>query len=188
MKMEITLDGNQLGGTIEETFKHLTSEQMKEIAKGVATQWFTELNDIPGHQKAFEESLIDKFRTSDQYNAFNKSDEEIRRSYDFKHDLRGYKNPQGQIITKITDEVLKHIRDEVKDKIQKDDFINELISTTVAEIKKDFPKFVHDAITAFFCSHMQSIGDGIQLALTQSSSTAEILKQITEKLGIQNPY
>jgi hypothetical protein len=182
MKIEMTVDGSQLGDTIIKTFENLSPEQHQQIAKEVCAQWFLGLNTAKSHREAFEANTIENIRSSESYYR-DKTDADIRSNYRFQDEMKKYKNPQTEIVSNSTREVNALVIKAIQEEVVKNEEIKKIVEAVGAEIKANFKNYVHDALMAFMCGHMGSIANGIQQALVQSSNADNLAQNVARRLN-----
>lgn len=196
MKVELTIDSSNIGETLVDLFKNLPQEKKEEIASQVLEKWLTQPYDI--ERKAAGQKIIRELRergdstwkdNSDEYR--KKKDEEIYGSYEFSQRMRNFKSSKEEMILSITQSSIEHYKKITQEKIQNDEQLKKIMEIAFEEIKKDFPKYVHDAICSFFINNMFVIQSGMQEGLQKSNKSLEMNKAIAEHLGMnlgQNNY
>ncbi len=189
MKIELNIEASQLGDTVIDVFKNLTKKEKKDLAEKVLLQWLSEPYDVERNIAAT--ATIEKIKrvgdtiyVDGHKNPNSLTDDQIKSSREFKEQVGDFKSSRDIMIAEITEEAIKHYKEMIPEEIKNDKQLEKIMNETMKVIKTDFPKFVHDAMIAWFAHNMTSMASGISAALTQSSNSEEMAKQIGEKVGI----
>lgn len=193
MKVELNIETSQLGDTIIDVFKNFTKKEKKEMAEKVLMKWLTEPYEIERSIKIADaiKKIKDKGDTIYSGGIYKKpsllTDEQIADTNECSREMENFKSSRDIMIEEITSEAIKHYKKIIPEKIENDKQLEKVMKATTGVIKEDFPKFVHDAMIAWFAHNMSSMANGINTALQQSSNAEAMAKGIAERTGI-NQY
>lgn len=185
MKVELQIDAANMGETVVDMFKNLPAEKREELATKVLHDWLREpyeVEKLTADRAALEYA---RARNSGYHGSANKTDEDLRGGYEYREFYAKHKSSRQLMIEEITKATIEHHKKAVVEQIKADPQMNAVLTETIASIKENFPKYVHDAMIAWFASHLQSMGSGISQALMQSSAAENQVKQIAQRVGLQ---
>jgi hypothetical protein len=160
MKVELQIDGSQMGETIQQVFNNLTKEQQLELARNTMLEWLKSPIDFERQlyeRQALEE--VKKSRSGGFYN--NNSDAEIMNGYEFREKMRTFKSTKEKMIAEITEATIRHYKETVSELVAKDEQIQAMLAVVKEELKNAFPKMVQDAMMIWFASKMDSIATAL---------------------------
>ena len=183
MEVRLNIDSGNLGETVVDLFHQLSPETRQQVATDVLREWLREPYEVEAQmldRQAIEE--VRKNYTGYQNKVLD--DRECRDHYRFREIRDRQKSTRHLMVEQITAAVIRHHKKVVTDEIQRDPQIQAVLQETLVSIRENFPKFVHDAMVAWFSSHMQQLGQGIGEALVQSRQTAAMTQRIAEKVQV----
>ena len=192
--MDITLkiDSSNLGETVVDLFKNISTEKKEALATEILSNWLKEPYDI--ERKAFEEEAkreaLKKVLAPSSYSDYDRKNygtmETIHNSEQYRSLMRGFVSTKEEMVKAITEEATKIYREKVVEYVKTDKQLQKVMDATMETVKEDFPKFVHDAMMYWFAQQMSTSMMQAGNALAQSSNTNEMVKQICEKVGLQH--
>lgn len=189
MQVTLNIDAN-LAGSVAEVFAELTPEDKKHLALAVMREFIAEPHKA--ERGAFEATLIADFRernveiyvVNGRRGAKDLSDAQIRGSSEFRDRTEKFKSTRETLIEEITKATIETYRAEVKRVVENDPQIQAVKERVIAAIREDFPKYVHDAMAAWFVSGLTSMQSGMMAALMQAGNAEQFSKSIADKLQI----
>lgn len=176
MEVKLQIDGEQLKGTVEEVFQHLTAEQKQELARSVLFEF---LKNPPPYTNAERRSFAYDLAKESQTGGWAPSDYHINEKLKLVP-----KSPHETLLRQLLEQCLAYQKQQIAEFIKTDATVQETVKQVSEELKACFPKFVHDAMMAFMCGHMQSIGNALVATTTQTSQLTFDLEKIKERLGM----
>lgn len=180
MKVELQIDGSQMGDTIQEVFKNLTPEQRTELAKSAMMEWLK--SPIDFERCVYESKLIEEIRNDRHGYYKNKSDAEIRDNYDFRERVKKFRSTKEKMVEEIVAETIRSYKESVKELISKDEQIQAMLAVVREEIKKSFPAMAQDAITVWFASNMDSIATTL-IQMKHNDGFGSFSRDLQERLN-----
>jgi hypothetical protein len=191
MQVTLNIDAN-LAGSVAEVFAELTPADKKQLALAVMEKFIAEPHKA--EREAFENSLILRLQTSGVETWVNgryqntKDAHEIRQSTAFKDASAKFKSTRETLIEEIIKATIETYRAEVKRVVESDPQIQAVKERVIAAIREDFPKYVHDAMAAWFVSGLTSMQSGMMAALMQAGNAEQFSKSIAQKLQLPGAY
>jgi hypothetical protein len=178
MKIELNIDAANIGDTVVDMFKNLTPEKRDELAREVINRWF----DMPygAEKEMHERSGVLKMQAMSEHK--NKSDSECRKSWEFDKIAGEFKDTRALFLKETVELVSKGVIQVVAERLKNDPEIQKMVDAVTADVKVNFPKYVHDAMIAWFCGNMNSMAQGMSSALFQSGNTQQQLNDLTKRL------
>lgn len=147
--LELPLDGSS--PNLKEIVESLSVEDKKEIAHEVIKEWL--MNDFPMEKKHKEDQVVKNLRSKSGYGGYknsDKTDEEIKGTYEFKKAMKDFKSTREILIEDTLKEMKGEIREYVLDQIKGHEQ-TEIIQKAISEaVKEDFPEL----IMRLFASHV----------------------------------
>lgn len=193
VQVTLNIDAN-LAGSVAEVFAELTPADKKQLALAVMEKFIAEPHKA--EREAYELSVIQDLRDrkveiytgsySSRKSADSLSDAEIRSSSEFRDRLAKFKSTRETLIEEITKAAVETYRSEVKRVVESDPQIAAVKEKVIAAIREDFPKYVHDAMSAWFVAGLTSMQTGMMSALMQAGNAEQFSKHIMQKLQIPN--
>lgn len=178
MKVELNIEGSQLGETVVDLFKNLDADQRKEVAKSVLESWLRQPIDV--ERQVYETALIAEIRTDRNY--ANDTEASIRNNYRFTEKMKGFKSTREEMVKEVTTQAIAHFKEMITEKIKTDPQIQKLWEATSETLKADFPNIARDAMIAFFCTNMTQMAAGVQQALWSSQNSERLMGEVRQKL------
>lgn len=182
MNINLEIKADQIGDTVIDVFKSLSEDQKKEVASKIMEKWMKDPISI--ERDVIEQKVIDDLRNKEDY-LKKQSDAEIRANYRFRDAMKNQRGTKEAMILSVMESVSSYFKSSVDEMIKNDEAIKNMLEVVKDEIRTNYPKFVHDAMIAFFAGHMQNIGQGITQALMQTDNNQNMMKNIANKLNIQ---
>lgn len=185
MKVEIEIEASQMGETVVELFNSITAEEKKQIAIDIMSD-FLKNPYKRGAEENREKALTDILENGTSWDKKTLSELGSRDEM-LKHSLVTNKaekmpNVKGQMIENVTDAVKKHLLEHVDIMVKSDPEVQEILKVTMEVIKKDLPKYMHDAMMAWFCSHMDMVASSASTALMQSTNAMNFASTVQQRL------
>lgn len=187
MQVTLNIDAN-LAGSVAEVFAELTPADKKQLALAVMERFISEPHKA--EREAFEASVIAEARELNveiDYRgsrAKDAAEKEIRTSRFFTERVSKFKSTRETLIEEITKAAVETYRAEVKRVVESDPQIQAVREKVIASIREDFPKYVHDAMAAWFVSGLTGMQGGMMAALMQAGNAEQFSKNIAQKLQI----
>lgn len=178
MEVKIEIDASHLSNEVKEIFSVLTTEEKKIMANEVMRSVLIETKDLD--KPIYEEKILKELK-EDSYNK-NKSDEQIKNGYQFNDKMKYYKSYKNELMDALVKEVKEYAKEHIKELIANDPEIKKATEETMNYIKSNFSAFVHDAMVAHFCQSMNTVTQGIGLALTQTEQLNRATQELHQRL------
>lgn len=159
-QITINLSPEQLGKFSENiigVFNELSVDEKKDIAKQVMQSW---LNDpVKIEESARERDIIWSMRNQSYYR--DKSDSEIKNSWEFKDNVRKYKTSKETMVIAIVDEVKNHYKNVATELAKNDPQFAELMTKVSDDLRIQLPDIVRKAMTDFMMNNMSMWQNGM---------------------------
>jgi hypothetical protein len=189
MQVTLNIDAD-MAGSVKEVFAELTSADKKTLARAVMEKFIAEPHKA--ERAAFEATIVSDLieRNAEIYTGYGRKDaikcteEQIRSSSEFLERVAKYKSTREILIEEIITATIETYRSEVKRLVQSDPQIAAVKEKAIAQIRDDFPKYVHDAMAVWFVNGMNAMQGGMLAALNQAGSAQQFAKNLAEKLKI----
>ena len=182
MEVKLSIDSGNLGETVVDMFQKLTPETREKVAADVLREWLREPYEVEAH--LLDQRAIDEVRKNNTgYGNKRLDDQECRDHYRYRDIRARQKSTRQTMVEQITEAVIEHHKKVVVEEIQNDPQIQAVLKATLDTVRENFPKFVHDAMIAWFSSHLTQLGNGISTALMQSTRTEDLTKRIAQHVG-----
>lgn len=190
MQVTLNIDAN-LAGSVADVFAALSVDERKQLAMAVVEKFLAEPN--AAERKAHEATVIQKmiddnteiyYSYGNNKRAATMKPEELLGTNEFKKRMEGYKSTRDVLIAEITNAACAQYRESVSKLVKEDPKIQAIKEAVLAEIRKDFPAYVHDALAAWFVEGMTSMKDGMMRAIMQTQSAESFQKRVTERLQL----
>ena len=138
--IQVTFNLPLEGGSpsVKEVFDSLSEEDKKEIAKEFIEKWISE--DHQYEKQVKEKEVIKKIGNESYYK--DKSEEDIRNSYNFRNEMKEFTSMKDQMIKDISSEMLKQVNKSVNDTVRSDEYVNTLKSVVNDLLEDEFPSTV----------------------------------------------
>lgn len=179
MKVELTIDANQMGDTLVDLFKNLTVEQKESVALKVLSDWLKEPLDV--ETRALDSDAILYARNKYSYNK-EKSPEDVRKSSEYADYIKSHPSTRSLMVKEISTQVIEFHKKQITENIQSDPEMTKIMDATLETIKENFPKFVHDAMIAYFTTQMGSVMSGLSQALFQSQQAENLSREVHKRI------
>jgi hypothetical protein len=179
MKVELNIDAGNIGETVIEMFKNLTTEQKEAVSLKVLQDWLTEPDTI--HRQALHVQAMAFVR--ERGYGRNDTEQEIMAGRGYKEFVTAHPTAKTRMVEEITSATIAHQKTVIEQIIKTDPEMNRIMSATLETIKENFPKIVNDAMIAWFCGNMSTMANAVQQTMMQSQSTQEVVRQIQARLG-----
>jgi hypothetical protein len=182
MQITMNIDASQMSENLVDILKTLTENQRKEIAKETLLAWLKEPNDK--EHSAYSREIINTIR-ADRWNEKYKtcSDLEIMETYDYKQKIKNFPTTKEIMVKTITQETIKFYQEEISKFIKKDETVRTILEITLAKIKDDFPKYIHDTLVHHFATELSALGPKIASAVFQVTRNSETIEQLQQNLA-----
>jgi len=184
MEVKLSIDSENLGETVVDMFQRLTPETKEKVATDVLREWLREPYEVEA--SLLDQRAIDEIRKDNTgYGNKRLNNQECRDHYRYREVRDRQKSTRQIMVEQITGAVIEHHKKVVIEEIQNDPQIQTVLKATLDTVRENFPKFVHDAMIAWFSSHLTQLGNGISTALTQSLRTEDLTRQIAQRVRAQ---
>lgn len=194
MKVELNIDSTTLGPTVQDVFNQLTPEQKQQLALEVMRGFLTEPHGA--ERIAYEQKLFDGWRRTGarlraqwgyanphgDIDAAAASDDTLRHTDAYVEQMKGFTSTRSVLVAEITKAAIATYRESAEALVKADPQLQAVLAQVLDEVRKDFPKYVHDAMIAWFCSNLTRMGEGIGQALMQSSQAAQLSDDVLRRL------
>lgn len=179
MKVELNIDASNIGETVIDLFKNLSEDQKRDITLGIIKNWF----DMPygAERELKEQQAIAEYRRKNPSQA-DAPDYRIKDNWEIKSIMGKFRGAREQFLFEANKQVVELVKAGVTERLKVDPEIQKMVDSVTEEVKKDFPKFVHDAMIAWFCGNMHAMAGGISQALMQSRDAENISKSVYERI------
>lgn len=186
MKVELEIPAEHLGETVVDLFKSLGDDSKKHIAEKVMAGFleggrFTEM-ELAG----FRQQAIADVRRNDNrgYGSFDPDDYYYKPKIAARiAELQVLHGASRVALAKgFAAEVHAHFSAEVKRLVAEDPEIQAAIKATVETVKELFPKYVHDAMLAYFSGQMGAVMQDVQTAMMAIDGSDQRLQLLEQKL------
>jgi hypothetical protein len=190
MQVTLNIDAN-LAGSVAEVFAQLKPEDKRSLALAIMEKFLSEPHTL--ERAAFEAEVISDIRDRNEEiwtsgygrrlaSACNEA--EIRGSSDFRDRLAKYKSTRERMVEAITGAAIDSYRAAAKSLVESDTQIEKVKGEVLEQIRQDFPKYVHDAMAAWFVQGLVNMKDGMMQALMQAHTNEAFRNSVTEKLRL----
>lgn len=190
MQVTLNIDAN-LAGSVKEVFDALKPEDKRQLALAVMEKFMAEPHQAERQQcevtliAAMRERGTEVYADGFGYTKCTSlTDDKIRSTREFRDRMTEYKSTRDVMIAEITTLTIQTYRAEVKRLVESDPQIAAMRETVLVKIKEDFPKYVHDAMAAWFVQGLTNMQEGMMKALMQASSAENFAKEITDRLRL----
>jgi len=178
MKIELNIDQTTLGPTIEDVFKTLSQEDKAALAKQVMLEFLNTPHN--GERKVHEAEVVKGIKLDPYYRDW--TEERIRSNYVFTEKMGQWQSTHNKMVRAISDAAVAEYRAQAKELVQNDEQLKQVAVVVMEEIRKDFPKFVHDAMMAYFVEQMNGMSQGLIKSLCQANNAESLTQQINQRL------
>lgn len=184
MELKLNISDADFGAELKQIIDSLTLEEKKEIAKEVMVKCLNEITDCQRTLMEKEKQVFEQIKN--QMSSYDtdksKTPEQLRTHYKYAALMLEVKSPKEEAIKEILFAATSSFKEQAKNLIDTDEKLKQLWDVTSEEIKKDFPKFIHDAMMYWFSSHLGNMQMGIQNSLMQAQNAAFSLKTIESRM------
>lgn len=180
MNITIDIEANQISDSVKNILDSLTQEQKQTVAATILKEWLTTPNDFERIVK--EKDTIERLK-NDSYNR-NKSEDEIKRSYDFTRAMAEYKSTREIMVKEIITATIDHYKAVVTSIVASDSQIQEMKKQVIETVKNEYPKIIHDAMILSISSQLVPMISHVHNALFQSQQTCELVKKLGSQLNL----
>ena len=151
MQVNLTIDAAQLGETVVDVFKSLSSEQRQEIAVAVLREWLMQPNDA---EFIKDDIFAMQAARSLSYYLRDKADAEVRKSEEYRKAIARSTNPKTQMIRFVRDEAVSQFQASVKEMVASDPQIQKMRDAVCEVVRENFPRVVHDAMVLWVAANL----------------------------------
>lgn len=182
MEVKLDIDSANLGGTVQEVFNNLNTDEKKELAREVLLKFLQEPYDY--ERKVYEQQVVERLKKTDYHR--NDSESQIRSSYRFREAMGSYKSQRDVMVEQIVSNTIEFFKNGIAKDLEEDEQIQKMRDEVCKYIKENFSKFVHDAMVAWFCGNMSSISNGIVNSLVQGDMNKSMIEEIKSSIGMSS--
>jgi hypothetical protein len=184
MKIEIEIGEGNVGQSVQEILATLGAEERKTLAREVMMKWLA--NTLHSDEREVKErEVVARIQKENQSSFYNKDETpgQIRGGYKFQEAMRGWKSSRDVLVEQVGAEITLYYKDHVKSIVEGDPTLQQMREKIGKLVLEQYPKMVHDALIAWFTSHMQTVLEGAARASIQIPQIEEFQKKLIEKLG-----
>jgi len=179
MKITFEVPLKDSSPSLEDIFKSLTKENKIKIAKDVFKEWLS--SDLPFERKNYEQKVIKKLLEEKTYSGKNRyrDEENARKSYDFKREMKNFVSVKDKIIEELIDEMKKDIKNEITNIIKTHPERKKLEDQVTLLISEKFPELI---LKIFSITLISDFRQNINNNFTELLSISGDMDQIKQKL------
>ena len=187
MAIQITfnIDSANIGNTVEDVFKSLTSDDKRELARGIMLEVLTKPNDA--ERKAFEQRVIDgliaEYSNAGYHSDRIRDESAARASYRFRERMQKFESTRDRMMRMIVEETTKQYRDMVSELVKNDEQSQAALAAAQAEFTKAFPTLCQQAMNSFFVSRMAEISVAMNAAFAEQTNLAMFSSNVRNALA-----
>jgi hypothetical protein len=184
MKIEIEIGDGNVGQSVQEILATLGSDDRKALAREVITKWLADTLHT-NEREVKESEVIAKIQTNNQSSSYKRDEtvSEIRTSYAFRELMNTWKSSRDIMVGQIGAEVANYYKEQVKAVVEGDPTLQRMREEVGKLVVELFPKMVHDAVTAWFGIHIETIVRGAMQASIQLPEISKFQEQVAQRLG-----
>lgn len=182
MKVELNIDPSLLDLDINELFKTLTEEQIKDIALQVTKDYLTQPFEIQIRAKEKEE--IDRIRrnASSYLKSQYETDDGVRASYEYIRWKSEYKDSRTLLLKEINQAAAQAQKEAIKQLITDNEQIQNAIKEQVEIFKKNIPNLVQQAMVGMFTKHLAEMSYNVETLMSQQAQAINDIASINDRL------
>lgn len=184
MQLTINVSEADFGHELKEIMDSLSPEEKKDIAREVLSKALNEVTDSQRTLREKEEEVFVKIRKG-FYNEKDKQQpaEQLRTHYDYKKLMEATKSTKELALEDILKSAVATFKELSTTMVKEDEELKKIWIAATAQIKEDFPKYVHDAVVYYFASQLDSMKNGIMSASMMAQNAAMSIESIRQRLG-----
>lgn len=189
MQVTINIDSTNVGETLLDLFKNLSSEKKEELALSVMKEWLQSPEFFEERNK--EQIIIDEFKKGIRQPYYygskydeNTPDETIMRDEKFKKALETYRNSKQIFVEDIKNEIVSYYKKYIKEQIIDNDRLNKIKEESYNEVAKQFPSIVIECMMLAFISNIKDLQGLIFNSANRSLMNDSMISAIRQKLNI----
>lgn len=184
MKIEIEIGEGNVGQSVQEILSTLGAEERKVLAREVMLKWLAETlhSDERGIK---EQEVIARIQKENQTSSYSRDETpgQIRGGYKFQDAMRGWKSSRDVLVELFSAEITRYYQEQVKAVVEGDPILQGIREKIGQLVLEQFPKMVHDAVIAWFTSHMQTVLEGAARANLQIPEIDKFRQELAQRLG-----
>lgn len=160
INITIPVDASSLSLSAEQIVAQLTPEQRSEVALQLYRDWFKIAEPVQRAER--ERAVIAEIRKESSRYSFGssgreKTDDEIRKEYDFRRKMDDYKTPHDVFVAEATKKVQEVLRVEADRAIAQDSAIQALREKMLADLPEMLMVALKDAAQRWATSQLQQL-------------------------------
>lgn len=210
MQVTLNIDASQMGDTVLDIFKNLTTEQRSELAMSMMKQWFADPIDF---EKAnwIQQEIMDIKKTwtkpcgndywspsvPEKFKSFNldwtlkskiekgiATDEEIMFSAEFqKYMVQNFTSTRDMMVQIVIEEARKVFNTHVSTFVKEDPQMEEIKNTALQEVVRAFPEMAQHALVSYFIANMNGMANQLNNMNALMPSMQYSLQNVLNKLN-----
>lgn len=184
MKIEIEIGEGQVGQSVHEILATLGPDDRKAVAREVIIKWLADTLHT-NEREVKESEVIARIQRDNQSSHYERNDTvgQIRGGYKFQEQMRGWKSSRDVLVEKVGAEITDYYKEQVKAVVEGDPTLQRMREEVGKLVVELFPKMVHDAVTAWFGIHIETIVRGAMQASLQLPEITKFQEQVAQRLG-----
>lgn len=184
MKIEIEIGEGNVGQSVQEILDTLGPEERKAMAKEVMVKWLADTLHL-NEREIKERDVVARIQKENQASSYSRDETpgSIRSGYKFKDAMSGWKSSRDVLVDQVGAEITRYYQDQVKAIVEGDPTLQGMREKIGQLVLEQFPKMVHDALIAWFTSHMQTVLEGAARASLQIPEIQKFQQDLIQKLG-----
>lgn len=184
MKIEIEIGEGQVGQSVQDILATLGPDDRKAMAREVMTKWLADTLHADERQVR-ESEVIAKIQHDNKSSNYDRNDtvEQIRSGYKFRDMMGTFKSSRDVLVGQVGAEVINYYKDHVKAMVEGDPTLQRMRDEVGKLVVELFPKMVHDAVTAWFGIHIETIVRGAIQASLQLPEISKFQQEVAQRLG-----
>jgi hypothetical protein len=185
MQITLNIDSANIGGTIEQVFFALTSEEKKELARSVMLQALS--TPMSAERDAFERKVVDQLIAETANETYHNNRitnvEEARKHYKYRERMAAFKSSSERMVEEITRAAIGHYKEQVTEMVKEDEQLNKLYEGIRTQMVANFPNMVQAAMASHFASQMGQLSNGIMAAYSVNANLQNLGSSIQQQLS-----
>jgi len=184
MKIEIEIGEGNVGKSVEDILATLGPEERKAMAKEVMVKWLADTLHL-NEREIKEREVVARLQAENQSSSYIREETpgQIRSGYKFQDAMRGWKSSRDVLVDKVGAEITRYYQEQVKALVEGDPTLQGMREKIGQIVVEQFPKMVHDALIAWFTSHMQTVLEGAVKASLQIPDIQKFQQDLVQRLG-----
>lgn len=184
MKIEIEIAGGTIGQSVQEILATLGPDDRKALAREVIAKWLADTLHT-NEREVKENEVVAMIQRENQSSHYERKETvgQTRGGYKFQEQMRGWKSSRDVLVEKVGAEITNYYKEQVKAVVEGDPTLQRMRDEVGKLVVELFPKMVHDAVTAWFGIHIETIVRGAMQASLQLPEISKFQEQVAQRLG-----